>query len=227
MGKTRAWRQAGVKVLLGALGVAACLPLKGCVIGALVGGMTESYRQNSTRPIDAKYTGVEGKSFAVVVSADRIIQADYPDAVALLTVRISERLKEHINATGYVPGERVLEYQYNNPRWVAMSMSDLAKALGVERLVFIDVQELRLNDPGNQYLWAGVATGTVGVVEADGPMADIYSFQEAVSVAFPDGESFGQGEMSAPLVQAALVKRFVDRASWLFYTHEEPYYPEY
>ena len=38
----------------------------------------------------------------------------------------------------------------------------------MERLVFIDLYEYRLNPTGNSYLWDGVAGGHIGVVEAGG-----------------------------------------------------------
>ncbi|HYE02521.1 MAG TPA: hypothetical protein VD963_04730 [Phycisphaerales bacterium] len=214
--------------VLGAAALALCtLCASGCMLGALVGGMEESRRRSSTRAVAASYDGLAGKSFAVVVAADRIIQADHPDVVPLLTYRISEQLRNHAGAAGFVPPDRVMGFLSANPRWVAMAPEELADRLGVERLVHVELQEFRLNDPGNQYLWAGVAAGTISVVEADGPAPEVFGFQEAISVDFPDQTGYGPAEMSAQVVKTALARRFIDRASWLFYEHQEPYYPEY
>lgn len=208
--------------------LALCVSLAGgCAIGTLIGGMAESHRRQSTRKVDAKYTGLEGKSFAAVISADRMIQADFPDVVALLTVRIGERLAEHCNASGYVPGRSLLSYQYNNPRWVAYTPKQLADELGVERLILIDLNDFRLHDIGNQYLWDGVASGRVAVYEADGPIPDDPIFEEHIRVQFPDSEGLGPMQIPEQTVRAALSQRFIDRASWLFYRHDEPYYPDY
>lgn len=209
-------------VLIGALAGSGCN-----IVGGLAGGMAESYKRNSTHEVEAEYAGLEGKSFAVVVQADRIIQADYPEVIAKLTIDISDILAQNSGATGFVPGAMVLDYQFNHPRWITMTPSQLAKEFGVQRIVYVDIAEYRLNDPGNQYVWQGVAAAQVAVAAADGALPDEFVFQKQVRVKFPDKEGVSPTEMSRSLVNSALVKRLTDRAAWLLYTHEEPYYPEY
>lgn len=199
----------------------------GCQLFGFIGALEEERRRHSTRSVDAEYLGLDGKDYAVVVLADRAIDADHPAVAPTLTARINERLAEHTAASGWIPSDQLLAYLYEHPRWVAMPYGALADELGVQRLVVIHLSEFRLNDPGNQYLWAGVAAGTVGVVEADSPFRDEFAFQKEIRVRFPDKETFGPAEMPANLVASALVSRFVDRASWLFYKHDEPYYPDY
>jgi hypothetical protein len=200
----------------------------GCqFVGGLVGGVAESYKRSSTQLIEAKYRGLEGKTFAVVVLADRVIQADNPEVVAKLTLDISARLAEHAGASGFIPGAEILDYQFNHPRWVAMSTGQLGKELGVERIVYVDLTEYRLNDPGNQYIWQGVASAMLGVAEVDGVLPDEFAFHEQIRVRFPDKDGTGPTDMSKPLVVSALVKRLTDRCSWLLYDHQEPYYPDY
>ncbi len=197
----------------------------GCAAGQLVGGMLSSYERTGSRDVEAKYRGLAGKNFAVVVHADRIIQADFPEVVGDLTITIARRLADPANAVGaagYVPGDRVLQYQYNNPRWVVMSWRELAEEMGVERLIVVELTEFRLSDPGNQYTWAGVASGIVRVVETDGPSGDIPVLQEPITVRFPDQDGYGPMQIPASGIRLALCKRFVDRASWLFYDHQEP-----
>lgn len=204
--------------------------LPGCsLVGGLVGGMAESYKRSSTYTVESKYRGLEGKTFAVVVLADRVIQADHPEVVAKLTIDISQRLAEEAGASGYVPGIEVLDYQFNHPRWVTMTTGQLAKEFNppVDRIVYVDLTEYRLNDPGNQYIWQGVASAMVGVAAADGPLPDEFAFQEQVRVRFPDKDGMGPNDMTRPLVVSALTKRLADRVSWLLYDHQEAYYPEY
>jgi hypothetical protein len=213
-----------------ALLLAMLIGASGCAIAGFGGAMVESYRRSSTRAVESEYRELAGRNWAVVVAADRAIQGEFPDIVPYLTAKITERLvqqQDEVGAQGYVPADRVLLFQYQNPRWVAMPYSELARALKVDRLIFVELQEYRLNEPGNQYIWSGLATGTVGVVEADGPLPDEFSFSKTISVSFPDKAGVGQNDMSNPVVATALASRFVDRASWLFYTHQEPYYPKY
>jgi hypothetical protein len=208
------------------------LALSGCQVLGFGGAMIESYKRTTTRTVAGEYKGLEGKRWAVVVSADRVIQADYPDIVPLITSEITGRLadraqQQKIGAAGYIPADRVLRFQYENPGWVSVPRGELAKRLGVDRLIVVELIDYRLTEPGNRYLWAGEATGTLGVVEADGPAPDEVAFEKPIRVTFPDKQAIGPQDLPGPAVATTLVKRFVDRCAWLFYTHEEPYESKY
>ncbi|MBC7772392.1 MAG: hypothetical protein H7210_07855 [Pyrinomonadaceae bacterium] len=208
---------AGLLLAFGlALGV--CGALGGCVLAPLL----RSSELEGSHQVEAKYSGLTGKSFAVIVSVDRMTQADFPELVAQLTTTISERLAKNCDASGWVPPETVLSMQAGNPRWSVMRLDELCKELQVQRLVFVDVTEFRLVEPGNSYLWKAVAAGKVGVVEADGAITDNFTFQEQVRAIFPlDERALGPAQLPANIVQLKLAKKFIDRAAWLFYTHEE------
>lgn len=204
------------------------LVLGGCAIGALFGGMAQSYNETASHTVEAEYTGLQGKSYAVIVAADRSIEADFPGLVAELTTRIDARLRASAGSLGHVPATQVLSYIYNTPGWPARSREELAKDLGgPDRLVYLDLTEFRLNDPGNAYLWNGAAVGNVGVFEMDGPLPEDYAYEKTVAIRFPDKEGFGPTDFSREQVVSVLLKRFVDRASWLFYDHEEKIMPDY
>lgn len=226
-------RQLGTIGRLVSLGVGACAltMLPGCYVGALI----DSYQRTSTKNVSAEYTRLEGKSFAVVVSADRSIQGDHPLLTDHLTSRITERLSAGTNvptAGGFVPAPQVLKYLYNNPGWATNSRVELARSLGgpgatVDRIIFIDLYEYRLADEGNHYEWDGAAAGTVSVFETDSTLPEEPAFERTIQVRFPNKKGIGPEQMDRVSVTSALALRFIDRASWLFYQHEEPYHPEY
>lgn len=199
--------------------------LPGCIIPAMIGGMAESYRRTGTTKVMAEYNDLQGHSFAVVVNADRAIQADEPGLLNRLTVRITDRVARNlvgIPGTAYVPSDRLLNVLYNNPQWPALPPSELGEMLGVERLVWIDLVEYRLTEAGNEYIWDGVAAGSVAVYDITSAIPDDPIFERNVQVTFPDSPGFVRNEIPEGAVTSELSNRFVTRASWLFYDHEEP-----
>ncbi len=211
-----------------AVGLLAAIAASAVACGcAVVGGAVESYRKTSTHPVEALYTGLQGKTFAVVVSADRMIEANNPGLLAHVTRGVAEALRESRVPAGYIPPEQTLEYLANYPQWVARSRTDLAEELGVDRLIVVTIEEYRLNDPGNAYLWEGVASGRVGVIERDSPIPEEYAFERGIRVTFPDQSGVSRSDMAPATVTSMLARRFTERASWIFFTHEEPYYPTY
>lgn len=215
-------------VLLGTLSLMAAAQ-GGCAVGMLIGGMAESHRRTSTRTIQAEYTGLEGKSFAVVVYADRVLQGNQPQLVPRLTNVITALLArpDRTGVTGFVPMPPLLEFQLSRPDWVTWTYVQLAEEFGVDRLVVIELVEYRLNEPGNSYVWDGVASCTVGVAETDGPYPNELEFRKDIRVRFPDQDGLGPTDYTNREVRSILEKRLIDRVSWLFYEHQEPYYPEY
>jgi hypothetical protein len=96
-----------------ALAVACSLHLQGCT---LIGGMAESYKQNSTHAVPAEYTGLTGKSVAVVVIADRSIEADFPGISATLIERFNERIRQFCNPSKAFPSVQLVQFLTNNPQ---------------------------------------------------------------------------------------------------------------
>lgn len=202
------------------------LPLGGCIIAPIV----ENYKRTSTHEVKAQYTKLQDKTFAVIVSAGRGIETEVPGTSDTMLERISFRLAQpDVGASGVVPPLTVIKTLYDRPQWQAMTYQELAKDLlgGVDRLVFIELEEFRLTEPGNDYEWAGVAAGRVLVVESDGIDPNQIVFEKYVSVKFPDKAGLTPENIQGNAIASTLMMRFVDRASWLFYDHQEPYYPEY
>ncbi|MFG0306815.1 MAG: hypothetical protein ACF8Q5_11440 [Phycisphaerales bacterium JB040] len=203
----------------------ALLVAPGCIIPAMIGGMAESYQRTGTTKVMAEYEDLAGHSFAVVVNADRSIQADEPGLLSRLTTRITDRVARNLlgtPGTAYVPSDRLLNVLYNNPQWPALPPSELGEMLGVERLVWIDLVEYRLTESGNEYIWDGVAAGSVAVYDITSALPDDPIFLRNVQVTFPDSSGFVRNEIPEAAVTSELSNRFVTRTAWLFYEHEEP-----
>lgn len=213
-------------LLVPLLAVFAILP-GGCAIGYLAGGMAASAERAGSTEYEAEYSRLDGNSYAVVAWADRSVQSQYPALVPNLIQRMDIRLAENTNATGHIPGDEVTQYLANHPQWVAWPRSRLAEELDVDRIVLIEINEFRTNEPGNEYLWDGLAWATVSVVERSTAGSDAEAFRKEVRVKFPDDRGYGPSEISRDGVASTLLKRMIDRASWLFYTHEEPNAIEY
>lgn len=214
---SRRTRQTGIGLALAGLTLIG-LALGGCQI---VGAMAGSERLHGSHDVKAKYSGLAGKNFAVVVAADRAIQSDFPAIVPITTREMTTRLAENTAAKGYLPADEVLKYQARHPGWVAKGPADLAKELGVERVVYVDLSDFALTDPGNPYVYNGVAAGNIHVVEADGPTPGEFAFSEPVRVKFPDFDGLSPSQLPREAVMTELARRLIERSAWMFYEHEE------
>lgn len=196
--------------------------LSACFIPAAIGGMAESYQRTGSTTYPAQYDGLVGKSFAVVTSSSRMIEAEHPGLSARITQRVNDRLIQNANPGYAIPSRDLLMVLYNTPQWTAMTRADVAGMLGVERLIVIEIIEYRIQEPGNQYTWDGAISGIVSVFEADSAIPDDPMFEKAIRISFPDSPGFTSADIPEAAVTTELSNRFVNRAAWLFYEHEEP-----
>ncbi|USN99354.1 MAG: hypothetical protein H6810_01365 [Phycisphaeraceae bacterium] len=197
------------------------LPLSGCQVVGLIGAMAESAHKEGSTTYPADYEGLSGHSYAVVVSADRLIEADNPGISTRLTQVVDRNIHDNAGATAHVPPGRLLSFLYANPQWQALPRGELGEQLGVERLVVIELVEYRLHEPGNRYTWDGVASGVVQVYEIGSAMPDDPMYEKTIAVGFPDQSGMLAEEIPETVVTSELSRRFGERAGWLFYTHEE------
>lgn len=195
--------------------------MSGCIVGAAIGGMAESYHRTGSSEVEAEYEGIIGKSFAVVVSADRVIEGNNPGISARINQRVNDRIIQNAGAAFAIPSADLLTVLYNTPQWPAMTRGEVAEMLGVERLVVVELVEYRLNEPGNKYIWDGSASCVVSVYESDSPFPDDPVFEKAIRVSFPDTSGLMRTEIPEAAVNTELANRITNRISWLFYTHEE------
>ena len=139
---------------------------------------------------------------------------------------ISQRIQNEVAGTQVLPASFGLRWQFHTPEWELMPLGDMAQELNVDRIVFVNLYEYRLNPPGNRYEWEGVAAADVGIIERDGLDPDAFAQTFDVSFRFPDKRGIGPESIPAAAVETVLLNRFEERVAWLFYDHIEPKHPD-
>jgi len=197
----------------------------GCIAGA-VGAIGQQIERGKKLEVPAAYDGLEGKTCAVIVNADYGTLVEHPTVVKNITANVAVRIAKHVKDATVLPPATVLTWQYQTPQWRALPYGEIAKELGVDRLVFIDLYEFRLNPTGNSYLWDGVAGANIGIIERDGLAPDEFVYSTNLVSKFPDKEGVGKESARREDIERGLLTLFTSRASWIFYDHIEDKYPK-
>lgn len=212
-------------VVIGSV-VASGMGMGGCVVGKLVGGMAQNFEYQKLIEVHPAYPDLEGQKVAVLVEADLSTLYEHPDVPLTIAANLSRRLQQEVPGCTTVPAALVSEWQFRTPRWNTLPYGEIAANLKADRLVHIDLYEYRLHPPGNSWLWEGVCAANVGVVEPDGMDPDNFVEVFNVAVEFPGLQGVVREGATAGQVQTGLLTKFVEKSSWLFYTHLEPKYPD-
>ncbi len=194
--------------------LALVLLLGGCEFGAFIAPRERTY------DVKAQYHGLEGKSVAVLVAADEHTLFRFPKAPEHTSKAVSGAIQ------GTVPGVRladpraILKFQRENPWWPTLHYSKIAEELGVQRLIVIDLSDYRTQEPGNAYIWRGVMSGNLAVMEADGSDPDEIAYTQDISVQFPEEGAVGVLDESDETMQLGMLKLFSRNVARLFHDHQ-------
>jgi len=214
---------------LAAVGLAAgVLAAGGCGIFGVASKVGEAIESEKQVEVLAKYRGLENATVAVVVNADRSVLYEYPTVVPNVVASVAGGIRNRVSGDKkriMSPSES-LGWCYRNPTWTTMPLGELAKDLGVDRVVVIDIYEFRLNPPGNRWLWDGMAAANVGIVERDSLDPDTYSEEYSVAVKFPDQSELGRESAREGDILLGLTAKFSQQVTKLFYDHMVPKYPD-
>jgi len=195
------------------------LPIVMLMIGGCEFSSFVTPRQQ-TFDVKAQYRGLEDQSVAVLVAADEYTLFRFPKAPQYTAKAVSGAIQGTVPGARLVDPKRITRFQKENPWWATMQYSHIAEQLGADRLIIIDLAEYRTREPGNAYIWRGVMSGNVAVVEADSPDPDEIVFTADIAVQFPEEGAVGVLDESDETMQLGMLKLFSRDVSRLFHDHQ-------
>ena len=198
----------------------------GCSVIAFVGAGKQAIEDQKLIEVPAIYS-LENKSVAVVIDTDMAILFEHQMVASIIAVAVAGRINENVPNVEVLHPDIVANWQFQTPQWAAMPAIEIAEALKVDRVIYIDLQEYRLNPPGNQELWEGRSAAVIGIIEADGYEQDGFVETFNIDVVFPRRPSvLTRYEASGADIEMGLLNEFIKQTSWLFYFHIEPKHPD-
>jgi hypothetical protein len=169
--------------------------------------------------VEAEYRGLEGKSIAVFVSADEFLLYRHPQVRQKIGRAVAGRLQENLAGARLMHPDAIATYQDANPYWQTMLYSDLIEKVGTDAIVLIDLVSYQLHEPGNRWEKRGAITANVGVIEANAPDADDFTYFNTVSNKFPESVELGVIDEDDSAIELGLLTLFSRDAAGLFYDH--------
>lgn len=212
-------------ILTGSAILIGLLLIPGCALFHLAGGMAQNAEYQKLVEVLAEYGELENRTVAVVVNSDLATLYEHPQLSRQIAVGLSVRLQKYVPGIRVVNPDAVLAWQFNTTQWNAMPYGDIPIALGVERVVFVDLFEYRLHPRGNSLMMEGVCAASIGIIERGYIDPDSFTMVMDVTTTFPKLSNMTRDEISAQQVEFVLLSLFIRDSAWLFHSHVEPKYP--
>lgn len=165
-----------------------CGALAGCnVLGAVASKLPKP-------EIQAAYKGLAGKSVGIMVWADKSVLMDWPNLQVdtannvinkLLAAQAAE-VKDLKSTTYPYPPASYVKYQKEHPETDVQPVTQFAGKLGVQRLIYIEVNDLSTRADGGAVLFLGNIAVTLKIIEIDDKGVGTVAFSENIKKQFPD-----------------------------------------
>ncbi|WP_428389840.1 hypothetical protein [Mucisphaera sp.] len=182
--------------------------------------MALGYEQ--TQEVDAAYTGLEGRSVAVLVAADDQILFQHPTADRLIGQQVSATLAQAVDNIRIAEPSQIRDFIEENPYWETLLPSQLIEGLGVDRLLLVGLYEYRLHEPGNAHVWRGIMSADISVIEAEAEDPDNASFATVIEAEYPTVNEIGVINSDSQSIEFGLLQTFAVKTANLFRKHEVP-----
>ena len=208
-----------------ALVLLAPLALAACGTFGLASKVGEAIEVEKKVEVLAKYRGLENKTVAIVVNAERGVLYEHPTVVPNVAGNIALGIREHVSGVQVLDWRESLAWCYRTPSWTTLPLGEIAKELGVDRVVYVDIFEFRLNPVGNRWIWEGMAGANVAIIERDSLDPDAFSEEYSITVKFPDVKDLSRESATEQQIMTGLVAKFTQTVNKLFYDHLEDKYP--
>jgi hypothetical protein len=204
----------------------ASLFFAGCSVFAFIGAGRQAMEDQMLIEKPADYS-LEGLTVAVVINTDLSLLYEHQGIADVIAEGVAGRIAMYAKDVTVLHPSVVAQWQFNTPQWPAMPSTEIAKLLQVDRVIYIDLHNYSLTPPGNQWLWEGYCSATIGIIEADSYEDDGFADMYDIQASFPKKPNYlAREEADEGTIERGLLAEFIKKTAWLFYLHEEPKHPD-
>jgi len=144
--------------------------------------------------IEAEYKGLAHHSVGVVVWADRSLVTDWPTLQLDIANSIMSKLKAAQDAkskdlegtTFPYPAASFVKYQKEHPGLDEMPIADVAPRFGVDRIIYIEVNDFSTRADGAVALYYGQIDLAMKILEVENGKGKSVLNEESIKSHFPD-----------------------------------------
>ena len=145
--------------------------------------------------VDAAYKKLAGHTVGIMIYADKSVLLDWPNLqvdagnsiINKLLIAQQADVKDMKGVKFPYPPASFVKYQREHPELDAVPVTEYAGKLGVERLIYVEVNDLSTRADGGSQLYLGKIDATLKVIEMDDKKVGTIGFsEEGMKSQFPE-----------------------------------------
>jgi hypothetical protein len=170
--------------------------------------------------VKAEYTALAGKKIAIVIATGPSTNFDYPQARTNITLAIIQTITKHVKNVQFVDRAEIEKFQKENLDWGALSMGNIARRFGAQRVLYLDLYQFTMYEPNSINLLRGNIAAAMSVYEADSANPDRQAYHTNVEIVYPENQPVPLSGPAMKSVQYNAIVLFADQVARKFYDHK-------
>lgn len=167
------------------------------------------------------------RRIAVLTYVPRNIQSEWGAVDREINEMVSRKIHEYIDSQNrkykakVVMAKRVHDWLDKHPDWHSMPLGEIAAALNVDHLVYLDFHVMSFYPEGSyKNLYQGHAEASISVIRQEDGHADTVFPAESFVIDYPRTAPIHVQDMPLARFRREYLKQVAERVSWFFVPHE-------
>jgi hypothetical protein len=168
------------------------------------------------------------KTIAIVTYAPHTTRIEFGQVDKELNDQLYKKLQAYIGQNNrkykcaLMPASKVHKWLDEHPDWHDLPAEELAKGLGVDFVIYLDIQNLGFYEPKQRFFYQGHAEIKLKVVNADPEYCDIGLLpEEYLTFDFPtEARPIQVDSLPFHQFRRVFLGRVVEKLSWYFVPHD-------
>ncbi len=172
------------------------------------------------KKVKAAYKGLNNQTIAILIAADPDVEARYPQSATAISLGISRFIGEHVENTRFIASDLIDAYKMKNLEWYTLPMGQVGRDLKADRILYLDLYQYDMYEPGSIQLLHGQIAATLKVYEINSNRPDSPVCKLPVQAEYPSGAPVAASDTALWSVTQKTTLLFADNVAKKFYDHK-------
>ena len=170
--------------------------------------------------VKAEYKGLTGKKIAIIIATGPSTNFDYPQARTNIALATIQTVSKHVKNVEFIDQALIEKFQKQNLDWVALSMGEIARRFGAQRVLYMDLYQFTMYEPNSINLLRGNIAAAMSVYETDSANRDRPAYRTDIEIVYPEHQPKPLSKSAMKSVQYYSIALFADQVARKFYNHK-------
>lgn len=171
--------------------------------------------------VEAAYDGLAQKHVALIVAGDPGIDFEYPYLTTNLALMGAKHIGLQVEEVSFVEQEKLDMFMQRSSLWIGLDKDQIKKKFGVQRLIYVELVRLTLQEENSINLLRGRLIAEIKVYDLEESYYDQPVYESEIQIVIPEGAAVYASDSAEQKILQKLMVEFTIRFAWTFYEHRE------